>query len=39
MRRIKRTGQFKRDYRRVPVGPTRVSLHTVLVEVLEIARQ
>ena len=35
MRRIERTGQFKRDYRRVRRGPHRATLDTVLVEVLE----
>ena len=36
MRRIERTGQFKRDYRRVRLGRHRATLDTVLVEVLEL---
>ena len=36
MRRIERTGQFKRDYRRVRRGRYRDTLDTVLVEVLEL---
>ena len=35
MRRIERTGQFKRDYKRVRKGLNRATLNTVLVEVLE----
>ena len=35
MRRIERTRQFKRDYRRVRRGRPSTSLDTVLVEVLE----
>lgn len=32
MRRIERTGQFKRDYKRVRRGRHRTALDTVLVE-------
>lgn len=35
MRRIERTGQFKRDYKRVRRGRHRAALDTILVEVLE----
>ncbi len=35
MRRIERTGQFKRDYKRVRRGRNRAALDTILVEVLE----
>ena len=34
MRRIERTGQFKRDYKRVRRGRKRTVLDTILVEVL-----
>ena len=36
MRRIERTRQFKRDYRRELKGRHRVTLETVLVKVLQI---
>ena len=35
MRRIERTGQFRRDYRRVRRGRNRAALDTIFVEVLE----
>ena len=35
MRRIERTGQFKRDYRRLRRGRHRATLDTVLVDVLQ----
>ena len=35
MRRIERTGQFRRDYRRVRKGRHRATLDSVFVEVLE----
>ena len=35
MRRIERTGQFKRDHNRVRRGRNRAALDTILVEVLE----
>ena len=35
MRRIERTGQFRRDYRRVRRSRNRAALDTILVEVLE----
>ena len=35
MRRIERTGQFRRDYRRVRRGRNRAALETTFVEVLE----
>ena len=35
MRRVERTGQFKKDYKRVRRGRHRTALDTVLVKVLE----
>ena len=36
MRRIERTGQFKRDYRRTLRGQHRATLDTILMPVLEL---
>jgi len=34
MRRIERTGQFKRDYKREAGGPHRATLETALIEIV-----
>ncbi len=39
MRRIERTGQFKRDYKREARGPHRQALERDLVEVLQVLAQ